>query len=172
MSPLSGHRRSALARFVGTFTIAALCALAFNPIAASPADTLRQVAAERHINIGAAAASAYLADPRYASILGSEFSQLQAENEMKFGLIHPRPDTDANPYHFADADALVAFAQSHAMLVRGHTLVWHNQVSPWVTKGGFTAPQLATILRRPYSCGDGALRLEGLRVGCGQRSLQ
>jgi endo-1,4-beta-xylanase len=139
--------RSALARFVGTIAIAAVYMFAFNPIAASPTDTLRQAAAERHINIGAAAASTFLTEPEYASLLGSEFSQLQAENAMKFGLIHPRPDTDANPYNFKGADALVAFAQSHTMLVRGHTLVWHNQVSPWVTKGAFAAPQLATILQ-------------------------
>jgi endo-1,4-beta-xylanase len=72
---------------------------------------------------------------------------LQAENEMKFGFIHPRPDTDPNPYDFAGGDALVAFAQSHNMLVRRHTLVWHNQVSAWVKNGNFSPPQLATILQ-------------------------
>src|SRR5579871_618455 len=146
MIQLLGHIRGRL-RFVGMIAGTALCMVTFKAIAAAPADTLRQAAAGRHITIGAAAASAYLAEPDYAPILGSEFSQLQAENEMKFGLIHRRPDTDANPYNFKGADALVAFAQSHAMQVRGHTLVWHNQVSPWVTKGNYTAPELATILQ-------------------------
>ncbi len=97
--------------------------------------------------IGAAAASAYLSDPDYSSILGSEFSQLQAENEMKFGPIHPRPDSDPNPYDFAGADKLVAFAQSHNMVVRGHTLFWHNQVPKWIIEGKYAAPQLAKILQ-------------------------
>lgn len=131
------------------------CAMALQPIAGLPrprmapstTGTLRNAAAARHIAIGAAAASAHLAEADYAAVLGSEFSQLQAENEMKFGLIHPRPDTDPNPYDFKGGDALVAFAQSHTMLVRGHTLVWHNQVSKWVTQGKYTAPQLATILQ-------------------------
>jgi endo-1,4-beta-xylanase len=96
--------------------------------------------------IGAAAASRFLAEADYSAILGSEFSQLQAENEMKFGPIHPRPDTDPNPYDFKGGDALVAFAQSHKMVVRGHTLVWHRQVPQWVDTGGFSAPQLADIL--------------------------
>ena len=109
--------------------------------------TLRQVAAPHNIYIGAAADSGYLSETNYATVLGAEFSQLQAENEMKFGIIHPRPDTDPNPYDFTGGDALVAFAQSHSMVVRGHTLVWHNQVPAWVTGGNFTAPQLSTILQ-------------------------
>ena len=109
--------------------------------------TLRQVGDARHITIGAAAASKHLAEAEYGAVLGSEFSQLQAENEMKFGPIHPRPDTDPNPYDFKGGDALVSFAQSHNMVVRGHTLVWHNQVPGWVIQGGYSAPQLATILQ-------------------------
>ena len=116
-----------------------LCGL---PGASSPrplpdSGTLRQAAESRHTLIGAAAASKFLGEADYAVILGSEFSQLQAENEMKFGPIHPRPDTDPNPYDFKGGDALVAFAQSHNMMVRGHTLVWHNQVSKWLTEGKY-----------------------------------
>ncbi len=110
--------------------------------------TLRQAGENHHILIGAAAASAYLSEVEYSSILGSEFSQLQPENEMKFGPIHPRPDSDPNPYDFAGADKLVAFAQIHKMVVRGHTLVWHNQVPKWITEGKYASPQLAAILQR------------------------
>ena len=109
--------------------------------------TLRQLASPHNILIGTAADSPFLSEANYANILGSEFSQLQAENEMKFGLIHPRPDTDPNPYDFAGADALVSFAQAHSMMVRGHTLVWYQEVPDWVTSGGFTSTQLATILQ-------------------------
>jgi endo-1,4-beta-xylanase len=135
-------------------TTAFLCAILFLPGAASPgpqaaqpsAGTLRHAAETRRITIGAAAASRYLAEAEYSALLGSEFSQLQAENEMKFGPIHPRPDTDPNPYDFKGGDALVAFAQSHNMLVRGHTLVWHNQLPDWVTKGSYPPARLADIL--------------------------
>src|ERR1700722_10922391 len=134
---------------------ALLCVVALPPGTASPvprsgptaAATLRQASEGRHINIGTAAASAYLSEADYTNILGSEFSQLQAENEMKFGVIHPRPDNDPNPYNFKGGDALVAFAQSHNMVVRGHTLVWHNQVAKWVSAGGYTSDQLAKILQ-------------------------
>ena len=108
-----------------------------------PSQTLRQVAAIHGIKVGAAADSQYLSDPGYSATLGAEYSQMQAENEMKFGIIHPAAGT----YDFSGADVLVAYAQAHTMVVRGHTLVWHNQVPAWVTSGGYTSPQLATILQ-------------------------
>jgi endo-1,4-beta-xylanase len=57
----------------------------------------------------------------YAQILAREYSQLEPENEMKFGPIHPAPDT----YKFAGPDKLVEFAQAHGMKVRG---------TPWCGK--------------------------------------
>jgi endo-1,4-beta-xylanase len=119
------------------------------PPAAVP--TLRSNAAMHNIKVGAAADSAFLSESQYPSILGNEFSQLEPENEMKFGLIHPRPDSDPNPYDFSGADALVSFAQGHNMVVRGHTLVWHNQVPDWITNGisggTINSTQLSTILQ-------------------------
>jgi endo-1,4-beta-xylanase len=111
-----------------------------------PATTLREAAETHAILLGTAAASSHLAETEYANILGLEFSQLQAENEMKFGIIHPRPDSDPEPYDFRRADALVTFAQAHHMAVRGHTLVWHNQVPAWVKDGNYSSSQLASIL--------------------------
>jgi endo-1,4-beta-xylanase len=105
--------------------------------------TLGQTAARHNIKVGAAADSPYLSDNNYAVILGSEFSQLQAENEMKFATIHPATGN----YNFSGGDALVSFAQAHTMVVRGHTLVWHNQVPSWVTTGKFTPLQLSAILQ-------------------------
>jgi endo-1,4-beta-xylanase len=119
------------------------CGGGSNTTTTPPPQTLRQVAAAHNINVGAAADSQYLSDSNYAAILGSEYSQLQAENQMKFGIIHPGFST----YDFTGGDALVAFAQAHTMVVRGHTLVWHNQVPSWVTSGNYAAPQLSTILQ-------------------------
>lgn len=115
--------------------------------------TLRHSAEEHRIHIGTAVASRLLNEPEYAQILGTEFSQLEPENEMKFGLIHPHPDSDPQPYNFKGADDLVAFAKSHRMLVRGHTLVWHRQVPGWLTARAqppspLAASELAEILHK------------------------
>jgi endo-1,4-beta-xylanase len=108
-----------------------------------PPQTLRQVASVHGIKVGAAADSPDFSDPQYVATLGAEYSQLQPENEMKFGFVHPA----AGVYDFTGADALVAYAQAHTMVVRGHTLVWHNQVPSWVPMGNYNPPQLSTILQ-------------------------
>ena len=113
----------------------------------TPPTTLQGAATPRNLTIGAAVASWNFGDSEYTTTLAKEFGELTAENELKFGLIHPRPNTDPNPYDFSGSDALVNFAQTHSMKIRGHTLVWHSQVSDWVTTGGFTSTQLQSILK-------------------------
>jgi endo-1,4-beta-xylanase len=114
-----------------------------NNINPPPTQTLGQAAATHHIEVGAAADSSYLSDASYSAILGSEFTLLQAENEMKFSSLHPA----VNTYDFSGGDALVTFAQAHSMAVRGHTLVWHSAVPTWVTSGNYTSPQLSQVLQ-------------------------
>ena len=128
----------------------------------TPPPTLRQVAAAHNIKVGAAADSPYLSDSKYATILGFEFSQLLAENEMKFSMIHP----GANTYDFSGGDALVSFAQAHTMVVCGHTLVWYNQVMGNVGKLLFV-PAFDDSARSHLDC-HGALRRRSLCLGRGQ----
>ena len=66
----------------------------------------------------------------HKELLITHFNSLTAENHMKFGPLHPEVDA----YDFAFADQLVGFAKQHNKLVRGHTLVWHNQNPPWLFK--------------------------------------
>ena len=100
-----------------------------SPTTPAATQTLRAAAQTRNLLMGAAADSGYLSEALYASTLSAEYSQLEPENEMKFGPIHPGPTT----YNYAGPDALLAFAQSNSMKVRGHTLVWHSALPAWVT---------------------------------------
>jgi endo-1,4-beta-xylanase len=111
---------------------------------ATPPPTLRTLAQERGIEAGAAVAPGPLRrEPLYAQTLSREFSMLTPENAMKFGPVHPEPDR----YDFADADYIVDFAEAYDMRVRGHTLVWHNQLPAWLTNGNWTRDELIDILR-------------------------
>lgn len=56
------------------------------------------------------------------------FNSLVAENEMKWSALQAQPGV----FTWANADAQVAFAKAKGLKVRGHTLVWHEQVPAWV----------------------------------------
>lgn len=49
-------------------------------------------------------------------------------------------------YDWSGGDAVVAFARAHGMRVRGHNLVWHNQLPGWLTSGTWTPAQLHALL--------------------------
>lgn len=63
-----------------------------------------------------------------AQLIKKQFNSLTAENAMKSQNIHPKE----NEYFWKDADSIAAFAQRNNMKLRGHTLVWHNQVPSWI----------------------------------------
>lgn len=63
-------------------------------------------------------------------LIKKHFSSLTAENVMKPAPIHP----EESRYFWDNADLVVNYATSNGMLVRGHTLVWHNQTPSWMFK--------------------------------------
>jgi endo-1,4-beta-xylanase len=132
---------------VGSSFVLALCVAAvFSgvPVARAAGESLRVPAARRNFYVGAAVnMTAFRAEPAYRKVLGREFNICVAENVFKFSLIHPRADG----YDFAAADELAAFARSSGMKLRGHTLVWHNQLPPWLTNGNYTREQAIEIMR-------------------------
>jgi endo-1,4-beta-xylanase len=69
-------------------------------------------------------------DTNSLSLLPSEFNSITPENIMKCEIIHPEWDK----YNFDLADKIVALGDKNDMFTVGHTLVWHSQLSPFVTK--------------------------------------
>lgn len=76
----------------------------------------------------------YGSDPKYTRIVDQQFNTVTAENVMKWQLVEPTQGT----YDWAAADRLVASARANHQLVRGHTLVWHNQLPSWLSTNGYT----------------------------------
>lgn len=112
--------------------VAFSAAAALSAARALGAPSLKAAAAARGLFLGAAVDAPALADDAdYARVLGEQFDMLTPENAMKFDVLHPRPGFAAGSYDFAQADAVVAFARSRGMRVRGHTLVWHRTHPAW-----------------------------------------
>ena len=119
--------------------------------------TLRLLASGSGIHVGSAVSYAALStDTEYAQILGQQFSAITPENEMKWASV----EAQRGVYTFEQADAEVQFAQQHHQLVRGHNLVWHNQLPNWLTEGTFTNAQLADLLKQHISTEAGHFRGE------------
>ncbi len=60
-------------------------------------------------------------------VIARHFWALTAENAMKWGSVQRDPGV----FDFAQADALMDFAQRQGLQVYGHTLVWHQQTPAW-----------------------------------------
>ncbi|GHA91380.1 endo-1,4-beta-xylanase [Modicisalibacter luteus] len=96
-----------------------------------------------HLHIGTAVSTIpLLSDAQYARVLAQNYNMVTPENAMKFQFIHPQPDR----YAFADADAIVDFAERNDMAVHGHTLVWGEALPRWVTEAAFTDAQIQRLL--------------------------
>lgn len=89
--------------------------------------TLREAAVKHKLQMGAAVADFLLDVNPAKAVLAREYSVLTAENVMKFGNIHPQPDT----FNWGPADRLVNFAQANNQAVHGHTLLWHIEMPGW-----------------------------------------
>lgn len=71
---------------------------------------------------GAGADAGSFGNPSYAVMLERDCSILVPENEMKWQAIRP----SATTFDFTRFDAMVDYAQSKGIAMRGHTLLWHQ----------------------------------------------
>ena len=111
--------------------VLALAGTAFAADAPTSASSLRALGAQIHLHIGTAAIPPDLSDPALSQITAEQFSVLTPGNEMKWQVVEPQQGN----FNWTGADNLVNFAEEHGQLVRGHTLVWHNQLPNWLTQG-------------------------------------
>jgi len=90
------------------------------------AATLRAAADCTGRLVGAALSTQHLGESAYATA-AKEFNYVTAENEMKWSSNEPT----RGQFSFAVGDEIVTFARNNGMKVKGHALVWHNQLPEW-----------------------------------------
>jgi endo-1,4-beta-xylanase len=95
--------------------------------------------------LGAAVRAPQLADPRYSAAFVRDFGSLTPEDAMKMLFTQPAPGV----YELDQADQLVDFAVAHGDAVRGHTLVYGDQLPGWLTSPAvpWTSASLLVVMR-------------------------
>lgn len=95
-----------------------------------PGFTLASAAASAGKRVGTAVSFGPLVnEPIYAERVAAEFSAITPENATKWASLQP---SSRQRWDFAEADAIVELADEHGQAVKGHTLVWHNALPPFV----------------------------------------
>ena len=63
------------------------------------------------------------------NLASQQFDMVTPGNEMKWDTTEPSNGS----YNFSPGDGIVSWAKAHGMRVRGHNLVWQNQLPSWVS---------------------------------------
>lgn len=120
------------------------CSLGVFVSAEEPAQGLRDGMQILGRSIGTCAGAALVQrDAAYADLLAQEFNMLTPENDMKIARLQP----EEGRFTFDSADQLVAFAETHGMKVRGHTLVWHLFLPKWLSDKEWEKDELNQVMR-------------------------
>jgi endo-1,4-beta-xylanase len=119
-------RRIVVSTMTSSIAVALLCGAPLGRAAA--AATLGSAAGARGRTFGAAVAASHLGEAQYVTTLDTEFTGVTPENEMKWDTTEP----SRGAFNFSAADQIVSHAMGRGMRIRGHTLVWHSQLAPWV----------------------------------------
>ena len=78
--------------------------------------------------IGTALNAQFFDDGTYLAVAAREFNYITHENSLKWDATEP----SQGQFNFDRADQIIDFAEANGMQVKGHTLVWHNQLPGWV----------------------------------------
>jgi endo-1,4-beta-xylanase len=66
----------------------------------------------------------------YTEVARAQFDMVTPGNAMKWETTEPSPGV----FNFAPAEQILAFGRENRDRARGHTLVWHSQLAPWVSQ--------------------------------------
>lgn len=90
-------------------------------------------------------------DSALQQLVAQQYGILVPENELKWRALRPSQER----FDFSQSDALFDFAAEHRMLVRGHTLTWHNSVPDWLLNSSSSldvrkifVEHIQTVMRR------------------------
>jgi endo-1,4-beta-xylanase len=104
--------------------------------------TLQSAAAASGRYFGAALDPGDFDEKPYVKLATEQLGCVTSENQMKWANVEPR----RGDFNWDGADKLVAFAKSRGQKIRGHNLVWHSKLPPWLTGGSFWPDELQKLM--------------------------
>lgn len=150
------RRRKSLALGLLLVLLVVIAAAVVHKQQASPAivmlpnPPLKALAAQHNVELGNFAISNYLQDPRYSSILSSQYNLALIDNTPNWyftdGGLRPTPTS----YNFATMDTVVRYAEQHHMAMQAHHLVWGEEkwLPDWLKNGNYTPDQLMNLMQQ------------------------
>ncbi|HEY9153805.1 MAG TPA: endo-1,4-beta-xylanase [Opitutaceae bacterium] len=137
MNPIRFHRRR-LRHFIfaGLFAASVVAPLRAVDKTASwpsaPASVSLKEVYGKYFLVGTALNARQYGDtePAVTALVAREFNCATAENDMKWEVVEPKP----NSFRFGPGDKFVDYCQRNGLTVIGHNLCWHSQLPSWVSK--------------------------------------
>ena len=110
---------------------AALAGLLARQAAAQGGEGLAAIGRANGITFGTAVNSARLGGAAYAAQIVAEAQLLVPEWEAKWAALQPKQGS----FDFGPLGSVAGFAQAHGKQLRGHALLWHEAMPPWLPEG-------------------------------------
>ena len=109
--------------------LSALCATAvFSGVFAQNDTKSLKEAYKDYFMIGVAVNQRNISDQLQSDLVKKEFNSITAENDMKPALLHP----EEGKWTWERADRIADFCRKNGIKLRGHNLMWHNQMCDWM----------------------------------------
>ena len=109
------------------FSVAMLSLTTVSLTAQTAADGLKD-AYRNYFSIGVAVNQRNISDPAQVALIKKEFNSITAENAMKPVSVQP----EKGKWNWAAADSVANFCRRNGIKLRGHCLMWHNQIGAWM----------------------------------------
>jgi endo-1,4-beta-xylanase len=118
-----------------------------------PQPPLKSLAAKHDIDLGNFAMSSYLNDPKYRSILTSQYNLALIDNTPNWYFTDGGLRPSASSFNFTTMDKVVKFGEDNTMRMQAHHLVWGEDkwLPGWLKDDHYTPDQLRDILHTHIS---------------------
>ncbi len=126
------------------FSIPLLCCVGAQKLA-GVADVSLWQKYQVYFPIGAAInPSVDLGNAEREKFIANQYNSVTPENQMKIKQIHPQE----KKFNWQPADEIVQFAVSNKMKVRGHALIWYQNVPKWMVEQNGSLADKKTLYKR------------------------